>query len=620
MLEYGYMGKIAEIDLSNRLIHVIELEEVVARTYIGGSGLSAFFLAKNVQNINDPLGAENPLIFMTGPLTATKCFTSGRHSVASISPLTGIWCESDAGGSWGITLKKAGFDGLIIRGQSPNPVFVAVENEEITIRDASFVWGKNTFSTYEAIKSNVGRDAEVACIGRAGENLVPISSIMTDGRNARAAGRGGLGAVMGSKKLKAISVKGNKEFKVFDAETLQASLQAIAPKIRSAATGLSQLGTARSVRPMEEIGDLPIKNWALGSWKEGAEKISGEEMARTILTKQYYCPGCIIGCGREVEIKNGPFQGLKGAGPEYETLGALGSLCLNDNLESVAFANELCNDYGLDTISTGNAIAFAMEGFEKGWIKESEFKEQKISWGDGNKLADTIVSIGENNGLGAILGQGVKKAAEYFGESSVEAAIHVKGLEFPMHDPRAMNSLAIAYATSNRGACHLQAVSHALELRISMPEFGYDEPLDRFLNEGKGVMTAKMQDFMTIFDSAKLCKFLLFTGFKVQDFADWLNAVTGFDYSAAELMTIGERIFTLKRMINNYRGVRKEDDQLPSRILNLRLEGGSKGNVPDLEKMLKEYYAFRDWDDQGCPSDEKVKELELENIFEDVVF
>jgi len=609
----GYTGKILRVDLTEKAIEIQRLDEG-DRKYIGGSGLAAKILYKETSPGIDPLGPNNLLIFMTGPLTGTPV-PCGRHSIVAKSPLTGIWGEASVGGTWGRELKRAGYDGIVVSGKSEKPVYLWIHDDEVQLREATHLWGKDTYQVDELLRKETDNSAVVASIGQAGEKLVRISAILTNGKDARAAARCGLGAVAGSKKLKAIVVKGSKKLKVFHEKKLRESLKKVVPSLREIPQRLRNLGTANLVVPCEVIGDLPIMNWRKGRWKEGAQKISGERMVETILTGHYHCAGCPIRCGKRVKITQGPFAGVDGAAPEYETLGTLGSSCLIDDLEAIAKANELCNRYGLDTIEVGGAIAFAMECYTNGLIDKEDTGGIPLEWGNSQALVELTRQIGEKKNLGDLLGQGLRRASEKIGGLAFEFAIHTKGLAFPAHDPRAYNSVALAYATSNRGACHLQGFTHIFERNLTMPELGYEEVQDRFSTEGKGELVAKLQDLMCMFDSLSICKFTLFGGIRVSHLVEWLNLVTGWDMDLREFMKAGERIFNLKRLYNVKCGISRKDDTLPSRVLtHQRKEGGAANNLPHLGKMLGEYYEYRRWSEEGIPLGDKLKELDIFQI------
>ena len=609
----GIWNRIIRVNLTEKSVSVVSLNENLWRKYIGGSGLGAKMLYDEVDPKVDPLGEDNKIYFFTGPFCGSAIPTSGRHGAVTKSPLTGVFAESDIGGYWGFELKKAGYDGLVLEGKSDKPVYISIDDDSIVINDASNIWGKGSVEADEILKSELDDTIQVMTIGQGGEKLVRYASIMTDGKDSRALGRCGIGAVMGSKKVKAVVVKGTKDVEFSNIEMLKKSIREVAPGIREKAAGLNNYGTAGGVIGHESYGNFPLKNWELGRWEDGAEKISGQKMADTILTGKYRCKTCIIGCGRIVKIDEGPYKGVEGGGPEYETLGMLGGMCLVDNLEAIAYGNQLCNQYGIDTISTGAAIAFAMELFEKGIIDTSHTDGLEIKFGDEKVLLELIEMIGERKGIGEILGEGVRIAAERFGGNAFEYAIHVKGLEPPAHDARAYNGLALSYATSNRGACHVAGFTHGYEKTNSMPELGYDGPHDRHQVEGKAEFVIKFQNLMGVADSIKVCKFSIATGMKIQSMVDWLNYTVGWeDYTKEELLKAGERIYNVKRLFNVGCGVTRKDDTLPLRHQTLKRTGdGVEINLPPIGRMLSDYYQLRGWDEIGIPTPEKIKELEI---------
>jgi aldehyde:ferredoxin oxidoreductase len=609
----GYMGKILYFDLSSSKVHIGDMNEEWAHQFIGGSGLGAKFLYELTNERTDPLGPENPLIFMTGPFTGTAVPLSGRHAVVSRSPLTGIFGESDVGGTWGANLKKAGFDGMIITGKSENPVYLWVHNGEWEIRNASHLWGKDTYDIDPILKNETHEKAVVSAIGQAGENLVPMAAIMTDGKDGRAAGRCGMGAVMGSKNLKAIVVYGTENVSIYDPETVRNLPKEYGALINKNAENFRKYGTSGSLSVFESMGTLPLQNWKfVGRWEESAEKINGFTLAETLLTGRYFCDSCVLGCGRVVKVESGPYAGVEGAGPEYETLALLGSNCLIDNLEALCFANELCNRFGLDTMSTGGAIAFGMEAYEKGLIDREDTGGIELRWGSAEAMIEMIKMIAQKKGLGEVLGKGVKRASEELGKNSVEFAMHIKGLELPAHDPRGYNAGAVGLATSSRGACHLAGLSHTFERVLKSPEIGIPEPLDRFQVEGKGILAVKSQDLMGMMDSLKLCKFILFAGITITHIVKWYHSVTGREMTIDDFIKTGERIFNLKRLYNVRLGMSRKDDTLPFRSLTFKRMGkGLTPNLPPLGQMLSEYYEYRGWSEEGIPTPEKLKELGL---------
>lgn len=608
-MEYGYMGRLLRVDLTRGKIYTEALSEGLARSYLGGSGLGARFLYDETDEKTEPLGEKNLLMFLTGPFVGTPSPSSGRHAVVTKSPL-GIWGEADAGGGWGEALKKAGYDGILVTGRSEKPVYLWVTEYGAQIRDASLLWGKDTYETDDLIKRETDEKAAIASVGPAGEKMSPIAVILSDGIHARVTGRGGVGAVMGSKLLKAIAVYGNKKTGIAHPEKLKALLKEVVPRIKEKAKELGKYGTGRGVIPNYTIGDMPVKNWALGKWDdEKIKNISGQKMAETILTKRFYCKKCVVGCGRIIKIKDGPYAGVEGSGPEYETLGSLGSLCLIDDLNAIAKGNELCNRYGIDTISTGSAIAFAIEAWEKGLLKKGDTDGIELRWGDADVMIEMIHKIGKREGLGNLLGEGVKAAARKIGGKAHEFALEVKGLEPPMHDPRSFSSLAISYATHPRGACH-RGSTYSLE-RGSIPELGYEKALERQADEGKGVMCAIMQDYAGLFNSLKMCSLILGM-VRPSDVLQCLNHITGWDMDLKELLQSGERASNVKRMYNVRLGLSRKEDTLPLRILTEKFEeGGAAGYLPDLERMLNEYYQYRGWSRDGIPLPSKLEELGL---------
>lgn len=610
-MQGGYMGKLLYVDLTRGTCIDRALSEELARSYIGGSGLGARLLYDQTGADTDPLGADNALMFLTGPLTETPVPMAGRYAVVTKSPL-GIWGEGDCGGSWGSMLKRAGYDGIVISGKSERPVYLWVTDEGVFIRDASHIWGRDTVETDDLVKQETSGKASVVCIGPAGEKLARMAVILSDGKHARASGRGGIGAVMGAKKLKAISVYGTRKPEIAHPEELKKLVKDFVPRLREAAKGMSAYGTAGGVIKNSNMGDMPVKNWSVGKWDEQKVKnISGQTMAESILTKKYYCRGCIVGCGRVIHIPDGPYAGLTGGGPEYETLGAFGTLCLVDDLSVIAKANDLCNRYGMDTISVGAAIAFAMEAYEKGAIGREDTQGLELTWGNKEAMLAMVHRIGKKEGLGKLLSEGVKIAAQEIGGDVKDFAIEVKGLELPMHDPRALGSLAVLYATYPRGACH-RGCSYQLE-RGGIADLGYAKPLERQSDLSKGLINAVMQDYAGLFNSLKLCQFVI-SSLKPTEALQCLNLVTGWDMDLPELLRAGERATNVKRMYNVRLGLTRKDDTLPQRILTEKFaEGGAAGYVPNLEMMLDEYYEFRQWSNDGIPLPAKLRELGLDD-------
>ena len=610
-MEGGYVGKLLRVDLNNGELKEQPLEVEKLRGYLGGSALGARILYDELDPSVEPLSPDNLLIFMTGPLTGTACPSCGRYCVCTRSPLTNIWAEAHAAGYWGPELKFAGFDGIVFKGKAEKPTYLMVKDGGYELRDAGALWGRDTYETEGVLRKELNDEkVKVACIGQAGERLARISSIMND--LGRAAGRCGVGAVMGSKNLKAIAVRGTR-MNVFPAAReaqLREYLRKIYVSIRSHPTVqiYTSYGTDGIMSMMHEYGDVPIKYFTKGEWSEGEKKINGEAMSKTILHKQYACYRCLVACGREVKVTTGKYSGLAGAGPEYETCAAFGMLCMNDDLGAIAKANDLCNRYGLDTISTGNMVAFAMECYERGLLSKEDLG-MELRWGDPDAIVEMVRRIGEGEGVGAVLGEGVRRASERIGKGADEFAIHVKGLEVPMHDPRAFKGMGLQYATSHRGACHLRGMFYHIEQGERVPDLGIHKRYERFTVDDKAEPVIAMQNWHDVLDSLIMCKFAMVAPASA---LAMLQLVTGWEVKLQELIKVGERAYNLKRLINVRYGMTAKDDTLPKRLLSMPLsDGGCKGMVVELERMLPSYYRTRGWDEGGVPTREKLMDLGL---------
>lgn len=604
-IEYG---KVLLVDLTNRAVRTDRIDEATARKFIGGSGVAVWLVSRLMEPGADALGPGNPLVFGVGPLCGTTAPTSGRHEVAGLSPLTGLFAESDVGGAWGSALRAAGWDFLVLLGASERPVAVIVTERGAEIVDASDLWGRDTFDTADHFAAAYP-GSESACIGPAGEKLVRIASIAHDGRDARMAGRCGLGAVMGSKRVKAVvaAPAAKRPRVVFDPEGLKRSTLEVAKALPVNTAMMAQFGTPGALGGLYEAGDVPFRNWARGDGPLDIPGLTGQRWVETgRLKKRFFCTQCPIGCGRVVDLSDGK----PGGGPEYETLSMFGPNLMIDDLDLIIAANETANRLGIDTISTGGVIGFLMEAVERGETAGLDLEGLSPRWGDGEALLALVDLIGNRQGVGAALGEGVARLSASIG--SPDYAIHVKGLELPAHDPRAYHSMGLSYATSNRGACHLQGMSYAYERKLSMPERGFDTPLDRFGTGRKPELVVATQDYMGIMDSLKLCKFSIGGGASVTKSLEWLNLATGRDMGLDEYLLAGERIFNLKRLVNVARGVRRKDDTLPERIRQQPKGGGAGDSLPpDLDTSLDEYYRLRGWTPDGVPGEAKVEELGL---------
>jgi len=608
--------RILEVDLSAQKTRVLEYGEETLRKYFGGSGLAASILFDRFDPAIDAFHPQSPLIFMTGLLTGIPVPCGCRISVCAKSPL-GHWGEANAGGYWGPELKFTGFDGLIITGRSSEPCYLWVTPEGAEVRSAGSLWGKGAFETNDELIAETDPKARVAAIGPSGELRSFMAGIVCGGAEARLMGRSGMGAIMGSKNLKAVVVRGNKRPVIVDLILLQEATKDFLPKLKFV-EGLSKFGTAAQIEIKETIEALPIKNFLLPHW-DRAQKISGPAMVSQYLEKHYGCYSCPIRCGKDVKGSEGAYAGIIGHGPEYETLASFGSLLLNDDLKSLIHLNYLCNDLGLDSMSTGVAIAFAVETFQRGILKEAD--GLNLTWGDKRSIEAMIGKIARREGVGALFADGVAVAAKRLGKEAKDFALHSKGLEVSLSSPTPTVSLALSWATSNRGACHLEGFSHQVEGGVPFPEAGYPSGLagQGTTGEGKGKMTALMQNYMAIFNALGICKFLYFARLPHQTLCQWIKGATGWDLQSADLMELGDRIYNLKRAYNVRMGISSKDDVLTERIYGLLRPGkpAEEGKKVFFD-MRKEYYEAREWDQNGIPRKEKLVSLGLNEAAEKI--
>jgi aldehyde:ferredoxin oxidoreductase len=615
----GYWGKILRVDLTKRTITEQKFSPDDARKWLGGSGVATKIIYDEVPAGADPLGPENVFVFAVGPFQGTGILGSGRFVACAKSPLTGIWGESMGGGFNAEELKKAGFDAVAVTGQSDRPVYVWIHDGKAELRDASHLWGKDSFETEDAIKNELGdQKIRVAPIGQAGENLVRYAGLICNHGHG-CAGRMGMSAVMGSKKLKALAFRGTMKSSIADRNSLSAVIKELGPIIRDSEFTKSNraYGQAMAVVPREENGLLPMKNFAQDRWPEGAVAIgaplTGAGKFNEILQPiPEQCSDCVMGCHRRVKITSPEKYSMDGYGPEYETLGMMGSDCLIDNLLAINKANDLCNRYGIDTIEWGAICAFAMEAYEKGKITKEDLGGIELKWGDGDAMIALLHKVAKREGdVPKLLGEGLRIAGKALG--CPETAIHVNGAAVPAHDPRAFFSMAVETLTSTRGACHLHGYPEAIELGVPFPEGGPElsQPLDRFDSKNKGIAAAKFQDRQAVNNSLPWCFFYEFSGVTFTYLTKLLNAITGWNLTPQELLKTGERIVNLQRMFNLNQGmVPDRDEVLPKRFLQPHQEGGAAGKVPPVEEMLQQYYEVRGWP-KGIPSDAKLKELDL---------
>lgn len=611
---HGYCGKLLHVDLSSGEINYRPLPTELMDKYIGGSGVAAalFYqlLGKSMACVS-ALSPDNPLIFMTGPLCGSGLPASGRMVACARSPLTGYWAESNAGGFFGAELKRAGFDGIIISGCAGEPVSLHIKNGTAELQSASLLWGLDSYTVCDKLHS-FGR---VLTIGPAGEKAVAYANIIHDKHHYF--GRTGLGAVMGSKQLKAITVKGNSSYVAADEAGLVALRKRLLEKISESyvSQALSAQGTNSTMDISAMMGDVPLKNWQIGEW-DGLETINGSAFVDEVQTGQSTCYACPVACKREAEVKEGPFATAKGPGAEYETVAAFGALCLVNDPRAITKINELCNRYGLDTISCGATIAFAIECFEKGLLTENDTGGLKLGWSDPELLVELVGQTGESRGFGKLLAAGSAALAKRIGPAAQALKTTVKGLEAPMHDPRAAHGMALAYATAIRGACHVSSltmqVEHGATLLPLLELDGYWEGQE---SSGKAGMVKKTQDLGTVFAGSAIFCLLGGIPFNESDLMESLRVTTGKDWDLSNLMRCGERIWCLKRTIANACGLSAEDDQLPLRLMTPLSAGSAAGSVPDMNLMLGEYYHLRGLDENGRLLPEKLAELGLDGFY-----
>ena len=599
------------VDLSTGKSETRIVDPKYTRQFIGGSGLGVRLLWEGLDPARDPLDPASPLLWTTGPLTGTSGPTTGRFSICGRSPQTGLWGESNLGGFVGPELRFAGFDGVLITGRAPKPVFLWIHNGQAEIRDAAHLWGEaDTNETQRRIKAEVNEpQARVACIGMAGERGVPFAAILAD--HGRAAGRTGMGALMGSKNLKALAVRGTGKIAYADGETYK-RLRVAANKalIDENLTDVYRAtGTAGAAEYLQILGDMPQKYWTQATF-DGTTKIGGAAMAETILTGTTACQGCVISCGRAITVKDGPYK-TQGQvkGPEYETIASFGAQILVDDLAIISALGNHCDALGMDTISAGNTIALAYLLFDRGLITTADTGGIALRWGDATPCFALLDQMAHRQGFGALLAQGARGLAAHFGAE--ELAVHVSNLEVPMHDPRAMTGMAIVYATSPRGACHNQGDYFRVELGEAIGEL--DVPMtERLKDEGKAAHVARHQDWRTACNSLVTC---IFAATPPSTYVSLLRAATGEDWTLEEVMSAGERAWNLKRLFNLRLGWTRADEKLPKLLLEPLPDGGQQGHVPDMNVLLGEYYIARGWDPAtGGPTPEKAKALGLDTL------
>ncbi|MFO7888195.1 MAG: aldehyde ferredoxin oxidoreductase family protein [Eubacteriales bacterium] len=622
-MSYGYSGKILKVNLTTGKIGSQNLSEENMRKYMGGKGLVYYYLKDRVDKNTDPYSEKNPLYFMTGLASGIPTGGTSRMVMGTKSPITGGFGISESGGFVAAELKKAGWDGIIVEGKSEKPVYLLIKDEEVEIRDASHLWGKGNGEVNDIIKEeNKDKGLKLSQIGQAGENQVRYACVMNDLKHA--CGRNGMGAVMGSKNLKAVAIKGTKgiNFKDKDKITEISKWYAKYQKDKPLSKGLYLYGTAAGVESLDKSGMLPTRNFRDGSF-EKAKEISGQTMANTILTQRGACFACPVRCKRVVEVNKEDIKvDPKFGGPEYETIGAMGSMCGIGNLDVIAKANEMCNDFGLDTISTGVSISFAMECFERGIIGKDDTDGMDLHFGNEESLLKLIKDISEKKGLGKVLSQGVKKAAEIFGGESEVFAMHVKGQELPMHEPRGKIGVGLGYSVSPTGADHMQAAHDTMiteegPMLDSVKILGLKKPADPMAyGKDKADFYALMEKWWGFLNMVGMCDFIPAPrgSMPVDKFMELINASTGWNVTPEECMEVGERGITAARKLNYDLGIDEVYEELPKRLYQPLENGGLEGVSMDRDKFLEMkhyYYQHFGWDEKGYPKEETLDKLGL---------
>jgi len=602
---HGYAGRLLTVDLASGRVGSLEVPEAAQRSLIGGSGLGAWLFLHRSRPDVEPLSPENTLWILNGPLAGTGFPGSSRFTVCARSPLTGLWGEAAVGGNFGPALRQAGWDGIELAGAAPAPGILVIDGDRAELRDGSAYWGRDVYQCTQALKEELGAGFRVFCIGPAGENLVRFAAIANDG--AHFAGRTGLGAVMGVKRLKAVVVRGSGQVPLADPPGFAAARQAALASCRDSmvARSFHELGTDAGMDLGLMTGDVPIRNWASGRDRDYASGLGGPALAEKYLVRTATCLHCPVGCKRVSAVREGPFATEEGPGPEYETCAAFGTLLENRNLAAVIKANELCNRLGLDTISCGGTIAFAMECRERGLL------ELDLAWGDMNGVLALLPKIAARQGLGDLLAEGSVRAAARLGGEAPEWAIAVKGLELPFHDPRAYHGMGLAYAYSSRGGCHNQHSAFPVEQgMVSWPELGLRDDWQGQSSVGKAAMVVLCENYGLLTNCLCQCHFVNFAT-RPSDLLSALNAATGLGLSLEQLLVCGERVWHLKRGLINLMGARDRDDRLPARLLEPLGEGGAAGSVPDLDLMKREYRGLRGLGEDGVAGAATLRRLGL---------
>lgn len=609
---YGYTGKLLRVDLTEEKVAIEQISPEILRRFVGGVGYGVKLLYDEIPAGIDPLGSGNKLVFTTGPLTGTGAPGSGFAEVCFKSPLTGIWGESKCGGEWGGALRKAGYDFMVVEGKAKEPKYVVIDDSKVEIRPAAKLRGRTTSQKDKLIKEELKDEKfEAVVIGPAGENLVRFANIMA---GERAFGRCGAGAVLGSKNLFAIAVRGTGKIPVANPEEFSLACRESYGKVLATTgkDGMSVDGTTGDLAGNDSLGDIPTKNWRSNSWGKGEELYDYFKRKNRVGAKPCY-KGCVLRCGTIAKVESGKWKTPQHEGNEYESIAAFTFFVLNEDMDAAVHADYLCNEYGLDTISTGAVIAFAMDCYEQGMISKEEAGGLDLSWGNAETMVELVKKIAGKDGIGRVLGEGTRRASQQIGKGSDKLAMQIKGLEGPAHDPRSGKTLAIMYGLSNRGMCHIHPLEgmayDSLKIDFGLIPYGVPDPqtLDRFAEEGKGEIARRLQDWGIVPDILGICKFYIYNGLGPGELARLISSLTGWHIDGEELLSVGERVYNLQRMFNVREGIGKMDDMLPERCLKLP-EFGKYSSVKECEiehypQMLGECYQARGWGKEtGVPA------------------
>jgi len=619
----GYAGKLLRVSLDEKKGKEENINFDDMKKYLGGVGYGAKLLYDELKKGVDPLDSNNKMILATGPLTMNAIPGGGSIELCFKSPLTNGWGESRCGGDFGPELRKAGFDFMVIEGKAEQPIYLVINDGKASIKSAEHLKGKKITKKIELIEKELAsKNYKIMCIGPGGENLVKYATVMCGGR---AAGRSGAGAVMGSKNLIAIAVKGSSKVEPVYPEKYKAVLKEMRQVIKGSETaaGFREFGTMGDMAGNDAAGDWPTKNWQANNWGKGQILYDYYEKHNFIKNEMCY-KGCPIACGRLARVEEGPFKTPQHSGAEYESLSAFTAFVFNENMDAAVHSSYLCNEFGIDTISTGAVIAFAMECYENGLISQEDADGLDLTWGNADILPLLVKKISKREGIGELLAEGVLRAAKKIGKGAEKIAIHCKGLEGAAHDPRSSKALAVTYGTANRGMCHI----HPLEgmaydsgkLDFGMIPYGVPDPnkLDRWSEKGKGKIVKILQDGLIMPDVLGVCKFFMYAGITLEHYAQLLSGLTGWQLEGKDLLHIGERVSNLQRLFNQREGFTKKDDELPDRAKQRPSFGIYRDEdrciVKDYEGMLQEYYEARGWDNKtGIPKKEKLLELGLQD-------